>query len=210
MEESRRDQAPAPQHELREQDREKRIRTRLLHLDVEVDLRKALLGGFVAAVVSISGSAVVGQVSGGEGRMLVEAMLPSTRFLCIAVMTASATILALMFTALGLSRNAPTPLRSSHYKRVEQIALFDSATFVLATLLLLVLTIPLGESVALSGEWYTAAYYVILVFSSLLGGMLISVVLMIYGTIRDLVEAIGLEREDSPLLMPESKVESDE
>lgn len=210
MEESRRDRDPAPQHELRQQDREKRIRTRLLHLDVEVDLRKAILGGLVAAVVSIAGSTMVGQVSGGEGRLLVEAMLPSTRFLCIAVMTASATILALMLTALGLSRNAPTPLRSSHYKRVEQIALFDSATFVLATLLLLILTIPIGESTTLPGEWYTIAYYVVLVLSSLLGGMLISVILMIYGTIRDLVEAIGLEKEDSPLLVSEAEVESDE
>lgn len=210
MAEPRRDRDPTPHSQLREQGAEKKVHTRLLHVDVEVDLRKALLGGLIAAVVSITGSVMVGHISGSEGLRLVEAMLPSVRFLCIAVMTASATILALMLTVLGLSRNAPSPLRSSHYKRVEQVALLDSITFVLATLLLLMLTIPIGESVAFSAEWYTTMYYVLLVVSSLLGGMLISVVLMIYGTVRDLVEAIGLEREDSSVLLSESEIESDE
>lgn len=48
-----------------------------------------------------------------------------------------------------------------------------------------------------------AAYYAILILSSLLGGMLVSVVLMLYGTIRDLIEVIGLEREDNPILFSE-------
>lgn len=63
---------------------------------------------------------------------------------------------------------------------------------------------PIGEQTTpLSSEWYLIAYYAILILSSLLGGMLVSVVLMLYGTIRDLIEVIGLEREDSPILFPE-------
>lgn len=173
--------------------------------DIAVDLRKALLGGLLAALVSIAGSEAVGQISGAQALPLVEAMLPSVRFLCISGMTASATILALMLTVLGISRQAP--LRSSHYRRVRQLALLDTIAFVFSTLLMLGLTIPLEQPETLSLRWYGTAYYGILVSSSLLGGLLISVVLMIYGTIFDLVEVIGLERKDSPVLLPDEEKE---
>ncbi len=198
------DPSPQKRPSQRQPVSEEQVRSRFLHFDVEVDLGKALLGGLLATLVSIAGTYVVGQASGSEWLRLVEAMLPSARFLCVAVMTASATILALMLTALGVSRQAPSPLRTSHYKRVEQIALLDTATFVLSTLLLLALTIPIGQQTTpLSSEWYMTAYYAILILSSLLGGMLVSVVLMLYGTIRDLIEVIGLERKDSPILFSE-------
>lgn len=172
--------------------------------DVAVDLRKALLGGVLAVLIAIAGSTVVGTLYGAEGRLLLEAMLPTTRFLCSAMMTATATILALMLTILSLSSNSSNQIHAAHYKRVQQIALLDMIAFVGATLLLLVLNIPLEESDSISSGWYNTSYYVVLIYSSVLGGMLISIVMMLYAAIRDMISVVGLQNEDHPLYETES------
>lgn len=173
-------------------------------IDIKVDLRKALLGGALAALVAIAGSWAVGQLHGAKGLVLLEAMLPTTRFLCSAVMTATATILALMLTLLGLSTDVSNQIHSAHYERVRQIALIDTVTFAAATLFLLILNIPLEETENLASGWYDTAYYTVLVVSSLLGGMLISVVLMLYDAVRDLIYVLGLNKEDHPIVEGES------
>lgn len=167
--------------------------------DIAVDLRKAVLGGALAVVVAVVGSTVVGNLYGAEGRLLLEAMLPTTRFLCSAMMTATATILALMMTILSLSNSLANHLHSSHYKRVQQIALLDRIAFVGATLLLLVLNIPLEESDSISTGWYSTTYYVVLIISSVLGGLLIAIVMMLHATIRDMISVVGLQNEGHPL-----------
>jgi hypothetical protein len=58
---------------------------------IAVDLRKALIGGTMAVLVALAGSWSVGRLYGAEGRLLLAAMLPTTRFLCSAMMTATAT-----------------------------------------------------------------------------------------------------------------------
>ncbi len=172
--------------------------------DIAVDLRKALLGGALAVLIAIVGSTLVGNLYGAEGRLLLEAMLPTTRFLCSAMMTATATILALMLTILSLSSSSSNQIHASHYKRIQQIALLDMLAFVGATFLLLVLNIPLEESDSLSTEWYNTSYYVILVSSSVLGGMLIAIVMMLHAAIRDMISVVGLQNEDHPLYQEES------
>lgn len=179
-----------------------------IELDVRVDLRKAVFGGVLGMLVSFFGAWAVGRVHGAEGIVLLEAMLPTTRFLCSAVMTASATILALMLTLLGLSTEASKSIQPGHYKRVWQIALIDTIGFVAATLLLLLLNVPVEESESIASPWFARFYYAILVFSSLLGGLLIAVVLMLYDAVRDMIQAVGLEREDHPIL--ETEEEPDE
>jgi|GEM_PF-1417774 len=179
-------------------------------MDVQVDLRKALLGGALAAAVSVAGAWAVGRVSGAEGLVLLEAMLPTTRFLCSAVMTASATMLALMLTLIGLSANSSSRFHPSHYERIRQIALVDAIAFVAGTVFLLVLNIPLEESDKFSATWYSTAYYVVLIGSSLLGGLLITAVLMLYDTVRDIIQIFGLKDDDHPLLQTESSPVSEE
>lgn len=174
--------------------------------EIAVDMRKPLLGGVLAVFISLAGAWMVGRLHGAEGLLLLQAMLPTTRFLCSSVMTATATILALMLTLLGLSTSAASQIHPSHYKRVQQIALLDMIAFVGATLFLLALNIPVEESDSLTTDWYNYAYYSVLVYSSVLGGVLISIVLMLYAAIRDMISVVALQREDHPLYQgaPES------
>lgn len=160
-------------------------------LTLAVDTKRALSGGLLAAVVALLGSVIVGRISSAEARILLQAMLPSVRFLSSGIMTASATILALMLTLLSLSHNTSSTLRPNHYQRVRQIAFIDTIALSGSVILLLLISIPLEESSEVPSSWYVAIYYVLLVASAALGGLLISVVLMLYNAIGDLIQVMG-------------------
>lgn len=173
---------------------------------LHVALKHALIGGAVSALVMASIVAVVGAVGAGQAKILLEATLPTTRFLCSSVMTASATTLALMLTMLSLSAGSDKSIKGSHYKRIQQIAFIDVIAFVAATVLLVALVIPFGENISLPRWAYIALYYAVTLLSALLGGVLVSVMIMLYTAVRDLIGVFSPDG-DSTLL---SNDESDE
>ncbi len=154
------------------------------------DTKRATIGGGVAALVALIGLILVNVSSGGEARLLLEGMLPSIRFLCSAVMTATATVLALMLTLLSFSNTQSARLKSAHYDRVRQIAQMDSVTFAAALVLLLLVSVPLAESSEVPASWYTIVYYVTVLYTAGLGGALIVIVLMLYHAVTDLIGVI--------------------
>jgi hypothetical protein len=105
-------------------------------------------------------------------------------------MTASATTLALMLTLLSLSAGIDTKLELSHYRRIKQIALFDVIAFVGATVLLVTLIVPFGENISIPITWYTIIYYVVSIIAGVLGGMLVTVVIMLYTAVRDFIRVV--------------------
>lgn len=160
-------------------------------LTLGADTKRAAIGGSVAAAVALTGMIVVNVSTGSEARLLLEGMLPSIRFLCSAVMTASATILALMLTLLSFSSAQSGRLKTRHYNRVRQIAQVDSATFAAALVLLLLVSIPLAEPSEVPANWYSIVYYLAVFYAAGLGGALITVVLMLYNAITDLIVVIN-------------------
>lgn len=164
------------------------------------DTKRAGVGGSVAALVALIGMILVNVSSGSEARLLLQGMLPSIRFLCSAVMTATATVLALMLTLLSFSNTQSGKLKSMHYDRVRQIAQMDSVTFAAALVLLLLLSVPLAESSEVPANWYTIVYYVAVLYTAALGGALITIVLMLYNAITDLIRVIH-PAEESQLLV---------
>jgi hypothetical protein len=144
----------------------------------------------VAGGVALAGMLLVNVGSGSEARFLLEAMMPSVRFLCSAVMTASATILALMLTLISFSSAQERRLKRAHYDRVRQIAFVDTATFAAAIIFLLIISVPLAEAAEIPAGWYSVVYYVTVVYAAALGGALIAIVLMLYQAITDLIGVI--------------------
>lgn len=173
--------------------------------NIQVDLRMAILGGALATVVALAGSLSVGHISGVKGRILLQAMMPSFRFLCFAAISGSATTLALMLTLLGLSRNSMTTLRATHYQRIKQIAFVDLIVFLLGDLFLLVFTLPLQESEAVPVAWFDTIYYVTITAASILGGLLFTVMLMLFNALRDIIDVMGLGIRDHPVVMGDEK-----
>ena len=177
----------------------------LLSVPSRTYLRGALIGGGIAAALLAGVTVVVGSVSGLDGRILLSASQPTIRFLASSVATASATTLALLLTMVGLSAKTDIPLTPDYYRRLRRIARLDVATFIVAVVLLVALVIPLDEQVSLSGRFYSVAYYAISSVAALAAGLLIAVVLALYGAAHDLIETCFLEgdplqaeQEDDP------------
>ena len=133
---------------------------------------------------------VVNVGSGSEARVLLEAIIPSVHFLCSSVMTASATILALMLTLISFSSSQDVKLKRSHYDRIRQIAVVDTATFAASIILLLFTNVPIAETVEIAPDVYMLVYYITTVYAAALGGALIAVVLMLYRAITDMIGVI--------------------
>jgi heme A synthase len=130
--------------------------------------------------------------------------MPRVRSFCGTVTILLGNVLALMLTLLSMSRGADVELKWAHYQRVKQIAFIDAVTLIAAVLIYLVLNFPLADADAAQQagytRWYAGVYYVVLALVSLLGGALISVVLMLYNTVRDIIQALGPDRDENPFV----------
>lgn len=106
--------------------------------------------------------------------------------------TASATIVALMLTALGLSAQSDRRFAAYHYRRLRFIARMATIVFVLSALLLLLSGIPLERAESIPRDFHTAVYYVVTTYAAVLCGLVFTTVLMLYRTVSETIEAIGL------------------
>lgn len=173
-----------------------------------VDTKWALVGGLLATLIALAGLTAVGTVSGFEARGLLDATLPSLRFLTSTIATASASILALMVTVLALTYALEHDMDEIHYRRIQQISWMAALAIAASVTLLLFLSIPLGESEEVVREWYEWVYYAVIVLSSALGGLLVSLVLMLLKAVQGLVRVMAPHIEHQPRAKPSRPEES--
>ena len=100
-----------------------------------------------------------------------------------------------MLTLLSLSASMEIDLKWDHYQRVRQVAWTVTVTLIVTVLVYLMLNIPIVESDKTSIGWYTTIYYATLGFSALLGGAFITIVLLLYNTVRDMIGVLDPENE---------------
>lgn len=156
-----------------------------------VGSKKALIGGILAGSIALVGQWLVGQVySGWEARKLLEPFTSSALYLGGSVVTASATILALMLTMLSLTKQASGEFDAIFFKRIERIGLLSTICLIGGVLLLLFLSVPLQESNEVPGSWYTVIYYVLITFTACLSGLIVGVVLMLFNAIGSLIDVV--------------------
>lgn len=167
-----------------------------------VDTKWALVGGLLATLIALAGLTAVGTVSGFEARGLLDATLPSLRFLTSTIATASASILALMVTVLALTHALEHDMDEIHYRRIQQISWMAALAIAASVTLLLFLSIPLGESEEVVREWYDWVYYAVIVVASALGGLLVSLVLMLLKAVQGLVRVMAPHIEHQPRAEP--------
>lgn len=166
------------------------------------DLRYAAAGGIVTAIIGFGGMAVVGTASAFEARRLLEAILPTVRFAASAYVAGGATILALMLTLITFTISNELDFHPSHYKRVRDIAILTTAAIVVSVILLMSLSFPLGEA-DVDREWYLWVYYTVLLAGAAVGGVFISIILMLYYAVRGLIE-VGEDPVESEMVLTEA------
>lgn len=168
---------------------------------------RAWVGGGAATAVAIIGTLLVNFSTQGETKVLLESMLPATRFFCSAVMSATATILALLLTLLTFSGNVDFEMKSEHYERIKFMAKVAAFVLTFASVLLLFVAVPIVENAdEVPIMAYNVIYYTIFITSSLIGGGLVMVVILLYQAIISLIHITHPEHE-SDLIRNEEQIE---
>lgn len=153
--------------------------------------KKALFGGLLAGSIALGGQWLVGQVySGYEARQLLEAVASSSLYLGGSVVTASATIIALMLTMISLSKQSNNEFDSIFYKRIQRIGQLSATALIAGILLLLFLSIPLQESDKVPSAYFKPIYYILIIFVAGLSGLLVSIILMLLNAINSLISIV--------------------
>jgi hypothetical protein len=142
---------------------------------------------------------LVGRLGSGEALQLIEATRPTVRFLCSTTALAAATTMALMFTLLSVSLTHDHDFRPQHYSRIRRIAQYSVVCLILSIFVLLLQVVPLVESEKVPVQKYMVLYYTIVVSSSLLGGLSVAIMLMLYDAIASLIEVAHPELDSSLL-----------
>lgn len=172
--------------------------------------KRAILGGFISAVIMWAGTFILGEVSGYEARALLSSSLSGVNMLCNTIILGSSTILALMLTLISLSRSAETKLSKAHYRHVLMVARTDTVLIIATVITFLLLNLPITESKELPASWFSTIYYISLGMAAILGGAFITVITLLYGTIENVIQIIGFRRTDHPLVEQEEKEEEEE
>ena len=154
---------------------------------LSTELKGALLGGAVIFIGLLGGVILVGNVGDFQALRLIEATLPTARFLAAAGVGAGMTVLALMLTLIGITSSSDLTFSERHFRRIRNVNFLAIALIVVSVSVLVVLAIPIEEVEELS-SYYSVLYYTLAAMVSLLGGLVVATSLMIGGTVNGLVE----------------------
>jgi hypothetical protein len=147
----------------------------------------AVIGGLVAGSALFAIIISVGTVGDFRALRLIEATLPTTRFLTSSAIAAGATTLALILTLLSINLTTEIDFSAIHYRRVGYVTSLSIITIVLSTLVLIAVTIPIEEVEELR-TYYDVMYYVLAGTTSLVGASVVAMTLLIAETIRGLIK----------------------
>ena len=162
------------------------------------ELRGALAGGAVAALAMFGTVIGVGQPGSFEALRLIEASLPTARFLASTVVGSAVTMLALLLTIVGLSLRSDFDFHDRLYSRVRYLTTLSVVSIVVGVLVLISVTIPI-EEVEEVRTYYFAFYYGLAAGMGILGGLVVAMGLLIGATLRGLLE-IGAPEGTSDLI----------
>lgn len=171
--------------------------------------KRAIWGGVFSLIFIFGGTLLLGSLSGYEAKVLIKNSLSGINVLCNTIVLASATILALLLTLLGLSSTSASKLKKEHYRHVLQIAKFDTVVFIVSMLSFLIFNLPVTESDNVPANWFVTIYYITLAVSALLSAALIVVVLMLYNTVVNIIRIVGLGDTDHPLAVSDEELKDD-
>ncbi|MEZ7495874.1 hypothetical protein QO206_10265 [Leeuwenhoekiella aequorea] len=168
----------------------------------------SIYGGLITFVFLGIAVFFLGDISGYKAKELIEVSLSGLNMLCNTIVLGSATILALLLTLLGISTGSNSKLKKAHYIQVLNIAKLDTILFISALIMFQMFNIPLTESEDMHTEWFKYLYWITLFFSSLISGMMVTVILLLYTTVTNIITIVGLEKDH--YLISEDEIEDEE
>jgi len=144
----------------------------------------------VAALGGGAHAAIGGIYSGAEARDLLEALSRAGLYLGSAIVTGSATTLALMLTMVGMIDRLETEFNREAYENVNMVAKLATASLLLALVVLLAFTLPVGEFEDIPNYWFEILYDGLFAGAVAMVGLMAATVVMIYLTLRRVLAAV--------------------
>lgn len=128
--------------------------------------------------------------SAAEARQLLEALSRAGLYLGSAIATASATVIALMLTLIGMIRRMDEDFDEEAYQNIDLVGKLATASLMMSLFVLLAFVLPVGEFEELPNHWYTILYDVLFAGSVLMVALIAATVLMIYRTLQRVMARI--------------------
>lgn len=128
--------------------------------------------------------------SAAEARDLLDALSRAGLYLGSAIATASATILALMLTLIGMIRRIDENFDHETYRNVNLVAKLATASLMMSLVVLLAFTLPVGEFEQLPDMWYATLYDALFAGCVIMVALIAATVVMIYRTLQRVLQTI--------------------
>lgn len=128
--------------------------------------------------------------STAEATLLIDALSRAGLYLGSAIVTASATTLALMLTMIGMMRRMDSDFGDTTYRGVELIARLATVSLMLGLVVLLAFTLPVGEFEELPAAWFDNLYNVLFAACVIMVGLIAATVTVLYRTLRQIIATI--------------------
>ena len=156
------------------------------------------IAGLASGVIALVAYFAVGQIySSAEAQHVVEAMNPSARILSSAIMSSSATILALMLTILSLTSNTDREFDRDFYYSIKHISVQAAISIATAMLLIMIISVPITENNEIPSVVFYVLYAIELGIMATLTGIMISIIYQLYEATVHLIEIFMPDMEDN-------------
>lgn len=154
---------------------------------VHISLRRPILGGIVFAIILIISSLTFIEITGIQARELLANSVSGIISLCYVISIGSIYILVIILHLLSARILREIASRHKHYSSLLNIARLATLLIIFSIVVILLLNIPFTQMRAIPDAMYSKIYYIILAIAAILGGSFISIITMIYQTIRTMI-----------------------
>ena len=156
--------------------------------NMHFSVRRPIMGGIVFAIAMGISIFTFGEITGLEARELLVTSVSGIIVLCYVTILGSIYILVIILHLLSVRIPKVTKFRRKHYHILLTIAKISTLQIIVAVIVLLLLNIPFTRIKGVPVYMYLQIYYVILGVASIIAGSFISVITMIYQTIRTIID----------------------
>lgn len=153
--------------------------------------KSAMAGFFVICLIGLLARYLNGSIySQAEVLSLFDNLQQSGLYLGSATMASSGTTLALMLTMVGLVRRIDKDFSDELYRTVALIGLASAIGLISSVILLLTLSLPIGEFEKVPEIWYYVLYNVTFGLIIFVSAISVSIVLILLQTVMHVIRSI--------------------
>ena len=151
-----------------------------------VRIIKPIIGGIVFGIILVISSLTFLKITGILAREILATSVSGIISLCYVISIGSIYILLIILHLLSVRVPGEANFQHKHYHSLLNIAKLATVIIIFSIMIILILNIPF-TLLDLPDSMYSKIYYIILAASAILGGSFISIITIIYQTIRMMI-----------------------